>query len=314
MDHPYPEISVVIPVYNEAACLDELLARTTTAMDRLGRRFEIVAVDDGSSDDSVAILIRIQATEPRLRIVRLIRNFGQTPAVYAGFANARGAVVVTIDADLQNPPEEIHKVVTKLDEGYDMAQGWREQRQDPLYRRICSRALNGVVSRLTGVRLKDLGCGLKAYRREMIEHMTRFGHHARYVPAEAVWLGAKIGEVKVEHAERLAGESKYTLLSLLQLNFNMITSVSTAPIKLVGLAGWLLVLAGLATGGAVLFGAVMTGGCNPIWALTALIFFLAGVQMTATGFMCEYIGRIYVEVQNKPYYVIRDVLEDNGTE
>jgi undecaprenyl-phosphate 4-deoxy-4-formamido-L-arabinose transferase len=307
-----PEISAVIPVYNEADCLNELLKRLVTSMDSLGRTYEIVIVDDGSTDDSVAILQAFQAAEPRLRIVRLRRNFGQTPALYAGFSAVRGQIIVTLDADLQNPPEEIAKIIDKLEEGYDVVQGWREQRQDSIFRRFCSKILNRIVSYLAGIHIKDLGCGLKAYRRDVIDQMAHFSHRARYVPAEVVWLGAKIGEVKVEHCERAAGKSKYGLLSLLQLNFNMITSISAMPIKTIGMIGWMFSFMGMFMGTLVGIKRIRYGILDPNITVVALFFFLAGVQLVATGFMCEYIGRIFVEVQRKPYYIIRDILEKDG--
>lgn len=304
-----PELSVVVPVYNEAPCLDELLDRLFKALNDIALPYEVVAVDDGSADGSLAILQRHQAAEPHLRVVSLLRNFGQIPALYAGFSIVRGRIVVTIDADLQNPPEEIGKLVDKLREGYDVVQGWREKRHDPAFRRICSRILNKVVSYLSGVRLRDLGCGLKAYRREVVEHLVRFTHHARYVPAEVVWLGAKIAEVEVAHNERAAGQSKYSLFTLLALNFNMITSVSAAPIKIVGLIGWLFALGGLAMGVIVAIKRVLYGNFDNFVSVVAIFFFLAGVQMVATGFMCEYIGRIFIEVQNKPYFIIKNIFE-----
>lgn len=313
MAHTEPEISVVVPVFDEAPNLEELFGRLIAVLEQTERPFEIVVVDDGSNDGSFEILRHLHEQDGRLRVLRLIRNFGQTPALYAGFAHVRGKVVVQIDADLQNPPEEIPKLLEKIDEGYDVAQGWREERQDSVFRRLPSKILNMLVSRLIGAKMRDLGCGLKAYRREVIERMVEFSHHARYVPAEIVWLGGKMAEVKVEHAPRAGGDSKYGLWSLLRLNFNLISSVSTAPIKFIGGVGGLFSVVGFGMGALILARRIHDVNYDPlassIATVTALFFLISGVQLIATFIMCEYVGRIFVEVQNKPYYVVRDIIE-----
>jgi undecaprenyl-phosphate 4-deoxy-4-formamido-L-arabinose transferase len=309
MTEPGPEISVVIPVFNEAPNLKELYSRVVAALEPLKRTFEVVTVDDGSSDGSYEILAELQAADPRLRIVRLARNFGQTPALYAGFANVRGRIIVQLDADLQNPPEEIVKLIAKLDEGYDVVQGWRENRQDTGFRRYASKILNRIVSWATNVKIRDLGCGLKAFRREVIDRLAHFTHHSRYLPAELVWLGARIAEVKVEHRERAEGESKYSLWSLLRLNFDMIASVTTAPIKFVGMLGLLLALVGFGMGALIFAKRIIYGNFNQFVSIVAIFFVIAGLQMTALGLLCEYVSRIFIEAQNKPYYIIREVRE-----
>jgi len=309
MTHHEPEISVVIPVFNEAPNLKELYARVVAAMEPLGRTFEVVTVDDGSTDGSYEILSELQAADPRLRVVRLARNFGQTPALYAGFAHVKGRIILQLDADLQNPPEELVKLIAKLDDGYDVVQGWREIRQDAGMRRYASKTLNGIVSWATGARIRDLGCGLKAYRREVIENLRRFTHHSRYLPAELVWLGVRIAEVKVEHRERAAGEGKYGLWTLLRLNFDMIASVTTAPIKFVGMLGLLLSGIGFGMGALILAKRIVFGNFNPFVTVTALFFIMGGLQLSATGLLCEYISRIFIESQNKPYYIVREVRE-----
>ncbi len=305
-----PEISVVVPVFNEAPNLKELYARVVAALEPLGRSFEVVTVDDGSNDGSFEILAELQAADPRLRIVRLARNFGQTPALYAGFANVRGRIILQLDADLQNPPEELVKLIAKLDEGYDVVQGWRENRQDAGFRRYASKILNAIVSWAANVKIRDLGCGLKAYRREVIDHLAHFTHHSRYLPAELVWLGARIAEVKVEHRERAAGKGKYSLWTLLRLNFDMISSVTTAPIKFVGFLGILLSTVGFGMGSLILAWRIMYGNYDPFLTVTALFFIMSGLQTTALGLLCEYVSRIFIEAQNKPYYIIREVREE----
>src|SRR5688572_17850945 len=182
-----PEISVVVPVYNERPNLERLHQELTAAMEAYGRYYEIVAVDDGSSDGSFEALRDLHQRDPRLRVVRLARNFGQNPALYAGFGKARGEIIVTIDADLQNSASDIPKLVDKLGEGYDLVQGWRTQREDNLFRRTASRGINKIVSRLTGVKIHDLGCGMKAYRRQVIERLSLSTHRSRYLPAETAW-------------------------------------------------------------------------------------------------------------------------------
>ncbi len=304
-----PDISVVIPVYNEAPNLREVYKRTVATLEGIERTFEIVAVDDGSRDDSVAILEELQRQDNRLRIVVLSRNFGQTPALYAGFANAHGEIVITLDADLQNPPEEMVKLIDKLDEGYDVVQGWREERQDSVWRKMPSKVLNATVSQLMGAKIRDLGCGLKALRRDVVERMVALSHHARYVPAEIVWLGVRMAEVKVKHRERMRGASKYGIFTLLRLNFDMITSISTMPIKIIGWVGWLFSIVGFLIGARIMAMRLWYGHYSDLATVTALFFFLAGVQLIATGIMCEYIGRIFVEVQHKPYFVVKKVIE-----
>jgi len=309
MTETAPYISVVIPVYNEAPNIDELMDRCLVTLRAMGRPFEVVAVDDGSTDGTVELLLKHREKEPRLRIVRLMRNFGQNPAVYAGLANSRGEVVVMIDADLQNPPEDIPKVVNKLEEGYDVVQGWRQMRQDNLFRKTASKILNFVVSRAIKSKMRDLGCGLKAFRRPVVDRLVDLTHHSRYVPAEVVWLGAKMAEVEVSHRARGAGKSKYSLWKLLHLNFDMLASVTTTPVKLVGMLGIFFSLIGFLMSLRLVYMRITLGHYSDLASVTALFFFFAGIQMVAMGLVCEYVSRIFIEVQNKPYYVVREVIE-----
>ena len=309
MGHDGPAVSVVVPVYSEASNLEDLVSRVVNSMEHAGLTFEIIAVDDGSRDDSIEILKRLAAADPRLRIVSLLRNFGQTPALFAGFAHARGQVVATIDADLQDPPEELPKLIAKIGEGYDVVQGWRENRQDSVFRKTSSRALNALVSHLVGSQVHDLGCSMKVYRREVTDLMGRCTHHNRYMPAEILWQGVKMAEVKIQHSARAHGQSKYNVFNLMHLNFDMIASISTLPIKLMEMAGWLFLLLGGFLGLFVLAGWIVTGTYSPFAIILMLFLFLAGIQMVATGIMCEYVSRIYVEVQHRPYYVVKEVIE-----
>lgn len=309
MERAEPEISIVIPVYNEKPNLGELIDRLIKTMESTGRTFEMVAVDDGSTDGSYETLRDLHARDPRLRVVRLTRNYGQTPAMYAGYAHVRGHLILSMDADLQNPPEELTKLIEKLDEGHDAVFAWRELRQDSLFRRVASSVLNRVVSRLIGARIRDLGCGVKGLRREYVDRLNRLSHHSRYLPAEIIWLGVQFAEVKVEHCPRARGTSKYRIGDLLRLNFNIISSISTVPIKFVGAMGWLFSLAGFGMGLRIFFLRIRDGNFNQLATVMAIVFVLTGVQLIASGIMCEYIGRIFNEVQRKPYFIVRDVLE-----
>ena len=304
-----PDISIVVPVYNEEANLSQLHREIVEAMEGCGRSFELVAVDDGSSDGSFAALRALHEKDSRVRVVRFMRNFGQNPALYAGFEHARGRIIVTIDADLQNPPAEIPKLIGKLEEGYDLVQGCREKRQDHLLRRMASRGVNRAVSRLTRMEIRDLGSGMKAYRREVVDQLLRSTHHSRYLPAETAWLGVKLAEVDVAHRSRAAGESKYGLLALLRVNFDMIASISTAPVHLIGVLGALFAFIGFAMALRILYLRILLGNFNELATVSALFFILAGVQMVCTSILCEYVSRIYVEVQRRPYYIIGEIVE-----
>ena len=305
-----PEISVLFPVFNERANLERLHAELIDAMEPLGRPFEMLAVDDGSTDGSFEELRRIRERDPRLRVIRLARNFGQNPALYAGFAQVRGQIVVTIDSDLQNPPSDIPLLVKALEEGdHDIVQGWRQQRQDNPFRKAASKGVNKLVSRIAGSQINDLGSGMKAYRREIIERMCLSSHRSRYIPAETAWLGVRVGEVKVGHRERGAGESKYGLAKLLKVNFDMIASISTAPVQLIGVLGLVFALVGFGMALRLTYVRLFIGNLSDFQTVAAIMFFLAGVQMLCTSILCEYVSRIYIEVQGRPYYIIGEVLE-----
>jgi undecaprenyl-phosphate 4-deoxy-4-formamido-L-arabinose transferase len=304
-----PEISVVIPVFNEEPNLRELHRRTTVALEATQRSFEIVAVDDGSTDGSFQTLKQLRLEDPRLRIVRLTRNFGQSPALYAGFAHVRGRIICMLDADLQNPPEELPKLIAKIDEGYDFVNGFRTGRRDSLLRTLPSLLINYLVKRTTRAQFRDVGCALKAFRREVTDMLVRFSHRSRYLPVDIAWLGMWTAEVEVQHVERAAGASKYGLFKLVRTGFDLVTSVTAAPLQAFALLGWLAALLGISMGLRVLYFRLVYGDVNQLGSVVAVIFFLFGAQMIATGLMCEYISRIYIEVQNRPYYVVKEVVE-----
>ncbi|MBI2421396.1 MAG: glycosyltransferase [Candidatus Hydrogenedentes bacterium] len=304
-----PEISVVVPIYNEEATIPELYRRLTAALEAFGRSYEIIAIDDGSKDRSVHLLREYHAQDPRFRVVRLMRNYGQSPALYAGFSRTRGQYVVMIDADLQNFPEDIPKLIEKLEEGYDMVSGFRKDRKDGLMRHLFSRSINYVINRITRQPLSDYGCALKAFRRELVDHLGTFTHRCRYLPVDAAWVGGAVAEVEVRHAERTQGESKYGILKLVQTAFDLLTGITVAPLQFIGLSGFGFAAIGFAMSLRVAYVRLVHGDVHQLESIIAIFFFLAGMQMVATGLMCEYIGRLYVEVQRKPYYIIRDELE-----
>ena len=267
---PEPYISVIIPVYNEAENLRELgerLMRTLTGMDR---SFEIILVDDGSGDRSWEILTELHEKYPEnLRALQFNRNFGQHQAIFAGFQAARGQVMITLDADLQNPPEEIPRLVAKIEEGYDTVGGWRENRQDSLFRKLPSHLVNVVMSRVTGVKLRDYGCMLRAYRREVIDSINQCHESSSFIPALANLFSRRVAEIPVGHAERERGQSKYGLIKLLRLNFDLVTGFSNLPIHAVGFTGVAIAFLGLLFGvppdpAPPVRGAGSGGGLHPV--------------------------------------------------
>ncbi len=309
MEHTEPEISLVIPVYNEEPNLRDLFRRAVVALEGLNRSFEIVMVDDGSSDGSLALLKELRTGDSRLRIVCLARNFGQSPALYAGFAHVRGRIIAMLDADLQNPPEDLPKLIAKIDEGYDFVSGWRQRRHDSFLRTLPSKFLNYLVNVTTKAQFHDVGCCLKAFRREVTDLLIQFTHRSRYVAVDVAWLGVRATEVEVGHGERAAGKSKYGLFKLFRTGFDLVTSVTAAPLQFFGFVGWLFALVGFGMGVRLAYLRYMYGEFNQFVSVIAIFFFLFGMQMTATGLMCEYISRIYIEVQNRPYYVVKEVVE-----
>jgi undecaprenyl-phosphate 4-deoxy-4-formamido-L-arabinose transferase len=309
MNESPPELSIVVPVFNEEPCLDRLYAELTEALEAFGRSYEVVAVDDGSCDASFAILSRFHAQDARWRIVRLMRNFGQHPATYAGMERARGSIIVTIDADLQNPPKEIPTVVRKLEEGYDVVQGWRQQRQDHRVRRVLSKSINALVSRITGITVRDIGCALKAFRREAALHLAANSHLCRYIPAEVAWHGLRVAEVAVGHREREHGDSKYGLFALLRVSFDMVASISSLPIRMVAPLGLVFAVGGALMSLRVAYVRITGGDINQMGTVVAVILLIAAAQMFAIAVICEYISRIYIEVQHRPYYIVRDCLD-----
>ena len=326
---PTLDLSIVLPVYNEAGNLATLHAELSTVLSGLGRSYEIVAVDDGSTDDSLQVLRRLQADDPHLRIVRFRRNFGQTAAFAAGFDHARGAIVVTLDADGQNDPADIPRLLQVMEEGdYDIVSGWRQNRQEPfLTRKLPSMIANRLIASASDIHLHDRGCSLKAYRNDLVKQIHLYGELHRFIPEVAGAIGARVTEIPVNDRPRHAGQSKYgalsrtprVILDLVTVSFML--SYSNRPMQLFGLIGLALGSGGgliglyLATakivhgitGGAEAFRAYRIG-TSP-WLMLAVLLTVLGVQFVALGLLGEIIIRTYHEAQNKPIYVVREVLE-----
>jgi undecaprenyl-phosphate 4-deoxy-4-formamido-L-arabinose transferase len=307
---PAPEISVVIPVFNEEDNLRELGERLIRTLTGMGRTFEIIFVDDGSTDHSWQLLADLNRQYPEnIRALQFHRNFGQHQAIFAGFQAARGQVMVTLDADLQNPPEEIPRLVAKLEEGYDTVGGWRENRQDSLFRRLPSQLVNYVMSRVTGVKLRDYGCMLRAYRRGVIDSINQCQESSSFIPALANLFSHRVAEIPVGHAERERGQSKYSLIKLLRLNFDLMTGFSNLPIHLVGFMGVTIALLGLLFGLLLLIRRIFVGPeVEGVFTLFAILFVFVGLNTLGLALIGEYVGRIYREVRQRPRFIIRQTL------
>ncbi len=307
---PEPYLSVIIPVYNEEENLRELGERLMQVLSDLGRSFEIVLVDDGSSDRSWEILTELHERYPQnLRALQFNRNFGQHQAIFAGFQVARGQVMVTLDADLQNPPEEIPRLVAKLEEGYDTVGGWRENRQDSLFRKIPSHLVNFIMSKVTGTKLRDYGCMLRAYRREVIDSINQCHESSSFIPALANLYSRRVAEIPVGHAERERGQSKYNLFKLIRLNFDLMTGFSNFPIHAVGFTGVAIAALGLLFGLFLMLRRLFVGPeVEGVFTLFAILFIFVGLNTLGLALVGEYVGRIYREVRGRPRYVIRQSL------
>jgi undecaprenyl-phosphate 4-deoxy-4-formamido-L-arabinose transferase len=307
-----PSLSVVVPIYNEEAGLAALFDRLYPALDKLGEGYELILVDDGSRDRSVRLLREQFERRPDVtRVVLLAANFGQHMAIRAGFERARGDVVVTLDADLQNPPEEIAKLVAKFREGYDYVGSIRRERQDNVFRRASSRFMNHVRERITDIRMTDQGCMLRAYGRNVVEAITRSPEASTFIPALAYLYARNPVEIEVEHEPRSAGTTKYSLYRLIDLNFDLVTGFSVLPLRMFSILGMLV-----AFGSVVLYVAVMLvraakgGGLLEIlWDRDILQFFLIGMVLFGLGLVGEYVGRIHEQVRGRPRYLVQAVLE-----
>lgn len=305
-----PALSLIIPVFNEAASLEDLYDRLTHALKMIGRTYELLFVDDGSRDGSMDLLRLFHTRDPNVRVVRFNRNYGQHSAVFAGMQHARGEVVITIDADLQNPPEEIPVLLDQIDAGHDVVGGWRATRRDPLVRRLLSAAVNRVISATVGVRMHDYGCMLRAYRRDVVAQILRCQEISSFIPALANSFAASVAEVPVKHEARRHGKSHYGVLRLLRLNFDLLTGFSLLPIQAVSLAGIGIAVLGVGFGLFLGIRRLLVGPeVEGVFTLFAILFFFVGLQILALGLIGEYVARIYQEVRRRPRYVIAELLE-----
>ena len=305
------ELSVVIPVYNEEQGLAALFARLYPALDALRIPYEIMFVNDGSHDGSAAMLREQFQQRPDVtRVILFNGNFGQHMAIMAGFERVRGRRIVTLDADLQNPPEEIGRLIAKMDEGYDYVGSIRRMRQDSAFRRYASKAMNLVRERITRIRMTDQGCMLRAYSREIVDAINSCREVSTYIPALAYTFAQRPVEIEVEHEERAAGESKYSLYQLIRLNFDLVTAFSLVPLQMFSLAGMLISLLSILFVGYLAVRRLLLGPeAEGVFTLFGIVFFLLGIALFGIGLLGEYVGRISQQVRQRPRYLIQAVLE-----
>lgn len=316
------DISVIIPLFNEAENLEPLYTHLTTALEALGKTYEIILADDGSTDESLSILRRLSEQDSRLRVIVLRKNFGQSAAFSAGFDFARGDVIITLDGDLQNDPADIPLLLEKIDQGYDIVSGWRIDRKDSFFfRQLPSRIANVLISMVTGVKLHDYGCSLKAYRHDVVKNIKLYGEMHRFIPALASWMGVQVVEVPVRHAPRKAGESKYGLNRITRVIMDLIAvkflvGYGTRPIQIFGLLGAVSLILGTALGIYLSFLKFCFGHPlrdRPLLLLVVLLVIL-GIQLVTMGLLGELVTRTYYETQDKPTYMIKEVFYSNSAE
>ena len=309
-----PTLSLVIPMKNEAVNIDPLFLRLFPVLRGLGLAFEVICIDDGSTDETLEKLQQQKPSCPELTILSFSRNFGQHAAVMAGFEQAGGQWIITMDADLQNPPEEIPKLVAAFQEGYDLVGTYREGRQDPFFRKFASDMVNRMTRKISGVSLKDFGCMLRGYTGVIAKQLARQKEYHVFIPALATLYAKNPVEIPVSHAPRTGGVSNYSFMKLLSLQLDLMTSLSLAPLRLLFLLGSAIAVFGISFGFLLIILRLILG---PTWAaqgiftLFAVLFILIGGQFIAFGLLGEYIGRIFQEVRGHPTYVIRDAFPGN---
>jgi undecaprenyl-phosphate 4-deoxy-4-formamido-L-arabinose transferase len=304
-----PYISVLVPVLNEQESLPELQERLYRTMEGLGKPYEIIYINDGSTDGTSRILEDFHRQNKAVKVVEFNRNYGQHMALFAGFDFSQGEIVITLDADLQNPPEEIPRLVGKIEEGYEVVGTYRRNRQDSLFRKIPSFIVNRITSRLVGVKLKDYGCMLRAYRRSIVDYINMCPESSSFIPALANTFARKIIEIDVAHEERKKGTSKYGLFKLLRLNFDLMTNFSLLPIQFISMLGVIIAILGLLFAIFLFIRRLVIGPeSEGAFTLFAILFVFIGMQIFALGVIGEYIGRIYQEVRRRPRFIIKKEL------
>ncbi|HYA92744.1 MAG TPA: glycosyltransferase [Thermodesulfobacteriota bacterium] len=303
-------VSVVIPVYNEEANLPHLLERLRPVMEKMGKSYEIIFVDDGSRDNTLSIL-KSFLIYPEVKVVELTRNYGQHAAIFSGFSVVGGDIVITLDADLQNPPEEIPNLVKVMEEGdYDVVGTIRKERKDSLLRTFPSRIINVITRKITKVNMSDWGCMLRAYRRDVVERMANCHEHSTFIPALATYFAKKVTEIEVIHEARHGGESHYSLRKLINLQFDLVSSFSDFPLKFIMYAGIGMAFLGISLGVVLAIARILYGAswaAEGVFTLFSILFAFVGFQFFALGVMGEYIGRIYREVRKRPEYTIERI-------
>jgi undecaprenyl-phosphate 4-deoxy-4-formamido-L-arabinose transferase len=315
-----PQVSVVIPVYNEEQSLPLLFARLYPALDKLERSYEVIFVNDGSKDRSAALLREQFARRPEVtRVILFNGNFGQHMAIMAGFEHCRGSRIVTLDADLQNPPEEIGNLLAQMDLGHDYVGSIRMLRQDTAFRRLASRAMNWIRERITKIRMADQGCMLRAYDRLIVDAIKSSHEINTFIPALAYTYASNPTEIPVAHEERAAGESKYSMYSLIRLNFDLITGFSIVPLQVFSLLGMFIAITSVVVYIGVIIerwilAASLMDGLTALWDRDILQFFLTGLVLFGLGLLGEYVGRIYQQARSRPRFLIQAVLEKDNDE
>ena len=313
-DYSVNTISVVVPVYNEEGCLQELIDRTLAALDSVGKKFEFILVDDGSRDSSPAIMRAASEKRPGEVISCILnRNYGQHSAIMAGFSLCRGDLVITLDADLQNPPEEIPNLVKAAEQGNDVVGTCRQNRPDTLFRRMASKVVNKVAQKATGVKMHDYGCMLRAYRLHVVKAMLQCNERSTFIPVLGNSFARNTIEIPVKHAERAVGDSKYSLWKLVNLQFNLLTCMTTAPLRILTWFGMLASACGFLLSLYIIIRRFFVEGGDQwagegVFTLFAVMFIFTGIQMIGIGMIGEYVGRIYTDVRNRPRYFIEEVL------
>ena len=299
-------ISIVIPVFNEEKNLEELNKRLLVVCNSLDREFEIIYVDDGSSDKSLDIIKNFCVSHKFIHYITFYRNFGQHAAVMAGFKHTLGDIIMTLDADLQNPPEEIPKLIDKMKDGYDIVAGRRINRKDNLLRKIPSYFINKIISLLIGVKLHDYGCMMRAYKKSIIKNLLLYGEKSVYIPAFSSWLSNNVVEVSIKHDPRLGGKTKYSLFMLLRQVFDLITAYTLIPIQIIGLTGIVLFFAGVFLFLYLMYFRLFLGTPSDLTSFIAILIFFSGTILFSLGIISEYLVRLYKEVRKMPLYILKE--------
>jgi len=301
-----PYLSIVIPVYNEESNLAPLMERLYPAVLATGKSFEIIFTNDGSRDRSLELLKGIVQDYPGVKVIEFNGNFGQHMAILAAFEMSRGEIVITLDADLQNPPEEIPRLIAEIEKGHDVVGTIRQKRQDSLFRRMASRIVNITTNKMTGMRMNDYGCMLRAYHRYVVDNINRCRETTTFIPALAQTFASNPTEIEVAHSERAQGESKYSFYNLIRLNFDLMTGFSVVPLQLFALLGIITAIFSLAFAMFLFIRRFIIGAeVEGVFTLFAILFFFIGIIILGIGIVGEYVGRIYQEVRKRPRFVVR---------